>query len=963
MGQRFVRYVAVVALIAAHAVGAADIRITDVELSFLERQRGGWVSSDEPAKGGMLAVTCTYELIAESDERPGEWFVAFIRDEQELGRARGGGLADPATGRAKRTWYGLIAAPGSYEVGCLADPDDQIAETDEGNNRLVRALSVPGEARGEMPRTPFVRATAGQAAAARGAIPAVDLEVTDTSGMRRAGEGRRGISEPLTSAMVGETLLVDCRFRVHVDSVNSEVVELPSWTMRIERAGAVAKEESGPRDLAHARGTTSLQGLVERWTPTEPGQYVFRCLLDPAGAVAEANRANNARELTVEIVPAKTPAATQAVQSSIPDLPPAQLGFVTYTHEPAIVMGPTEKTVYGHKGWYDKPNLKVQLMWDSPVASQFKWRWQAALWPFPASPSVEPQVLLAEGEVTGSTFIVDLSAFPPLGTLPKTGFEAPSGNASAAAGLATGGAGTGASQTGSTASIPVDSAAVPQSAAARVPGWAASSDARPMPDLTSRAGDAGTAGTRPQTAATALAQAAPPLPTMDFTEKPVDIYLRIVPVANGKPAGTPSNFVVAHYLPDVDPGTLAAAEHFKQQKEQQQELAEMAEAADVFDLALVSFEQAVFAESEKWGCVRIVKNPYYGKPTLAVNQGLAIGHPLTLYAEGAIVCPQKDEQYMEKSWDEQVWEGIKGYGHAWNGLAEVYDYVKTWVAKQWAENLPCEWLGDDLEDDCESAAEFVAKAAINVGLAAAGVPPTLPDLEALEEAAKGEVASAAVEATCDALESPSVTCTPEMRDALADLYSKGLNEMQKMATRQLSEPGCGDVEEAKAHGKNPLPCFTNFQGVEVEPAPGAIDAPPAMNVSLKRTKPDPEFHMDCNANAGMTFTKQNLPGLGTVSQALWMPGKSPVPALNVGQSAIVRIELGFAQHFKQLGQKGQSIDWWGLLPGSTASLSIGTTTAQAVAPGDGGPVNLRCSEDLQRTVQVPNQVTLPWGVL
>jgi hypothetical protein len=593
-------------------------------------------------------------------------------------------------------------------------------------------------------------------------------------------------------------------------------------------------------------------------------------------------------------------------------------------------MGPTELTVY-------RPLLTLRLKWLSQQAAQYSWRWQAALWPFPSDPALAPETLLAEGRVVGDVFSVDLGTFPPLGEAPTTSAQtsgAPAGTAVAtpvpgalptAARAAPGGA-----RGGSTAARALPAPLGTQPPTASVPPVV---DASRTPALAAQAG-------------TAPAAAAMPVPNGPALDAALDVYVRILPFEDGALAAPPSNFVVAHYLPGNDPFQQQIDDQWAAISAQKDKLAEMTAVANVFTLELVSFENAILEDPNRWGCVVVATNPYDGK----------LAHPLAGYEPGGTYCPKVDPSKQQKDWDEQVLEGVEGFGHAWNGLSWAFEQAKNWVATKFAETVPCEWLGDDLQDDCESAAKSVASTAISVGLAAAGVPPSLPDLDAMGALAKGKAVEAAVEYSCSLIESEGGECTPEMRDALAKIYTEGLNELQKSAHQQMHEPACGDVQGAKERGLLPLPCFSAFPGATVTAAPGAVETPPAVSVRVTRTKPDPSFPMNCKVSTALTLHNE-IEGHGPVTGQLWTPVTEPLPPIGTGQSAIVKLVYGPRQPF-QIYAKNGDIEWYHLLLGAKGTFGVGTMTAQAVAPGDAGPVALNCSNTLQRTVQVPKSISV-----
>ena len=164
-------------------------------------------------------------------------------------------------------------------------------------------------------------------------------------------------------------------------------------------------------------------------------------------------------------------------------------------------------------------------------------------------------------------------------------------------------------------------------------------------------------------------------------------------------------------------------------------------------------------------------------------------------------------------------------------MTQFYDEAKAWTAAQFANTLPCDMLGKAAAE-CKKYGEQLAGAAINVGLVAAGVPPTLPDLNA---AAKGKAVDVGVDFTCASIESSGGKCSPELRAALAKVYATGLDKLQSQLDQTTKEPGCGNATIAHEHGREPLPCFGDYSGVEFRPADGAVYQPPMVTARVTRT--------------------------------------------------------------------------------------------------------------------------------
>lgn len=370
--------------------------------------------------------------------------------------------------------------------------------------------------------------------------------------------------------------------------------------------------------------------------------------------------------------------------------------------------------------------------------------------------------------------------------------------------------------------------------------------------------------------------------TRSLVSDPLSLYMRIVLLdGQGQPVGLPSAPVKVTLtrrqgqITNVFEAAAADAAAKKKAFE------EMQEKARVYEVKILAHKPVVFPDANLWGCVNVLKNPYYG---------LAL-HPLQAYKPGNKYCPAKDPQFQEKSTWDWVALGAGGYLVAYDGLAHFWNGAKSYVASKFAEIVPCEWLGKKVESECESAAAYVAATAISVGLAAVGVPPTLPDLAALEDMAEGKIVDASVEYTCDVIESNGGICTPELRAKLREIYKKALDKALGELARAGKEPDCGDKQEASEHGLLPLPCFTNYPGAEVQPAPGSVYAPSTVTVRVTRVKPDPGFPLaSCNVSVKMSLT--NYFKGGYVSGVYMKPTQLAGDPFVVAQSAIPPVALG-----------------------------------------------------------------------
>lgn len=483
---------------------------------------------------------------------------------------------------------------------------------------------------------------------------------------------------------------------------------------------------------------------------------------------------------------------------------------------------------------FDKNTAQAKLVWETTQPGSHQWRWQIAAQPFPAGGGMPPSGLLNEGEAAYDHFVLNLTSYIPAGAAAQ-----PSAPKKKLPPAGKGGGGQGAATMPAQGNVIVHTQAV-------------------------------------------------------FSTTPAIFHIRLAAFQDGKAAGPVSNAVTAHY----QPGSSTDGEVFKkmgeEQAKQQQATALLDQAKKVFELKILSFKPAIFPDPNRWGCIVVASNPYFGK----------FPHPLAGYSPGKEYCPPIDPSTQQKSTADWVWEGVKGYGKAWDGLAGVYNGAKSWLAAQIAEAVPCEWLGKKYETKCEDAVEQLAGYAISAGLVALGVPPSLPDLSALTELGKGKAADAAVEFSCQTFESNGGKCTPELREQLRKYYKMALDELQKKLAENLKheahEPGCGDVQTAGEHGRLPLPCFTDFPGTAVKPATGSVYEPPQVRTRVTRKAPQPNGVAGCDSLAVDVFLENQFEGgmlsgkmlpSAKVSGAAYKTEVAAIPKLAVGKSVDIALNL------------------------------------------------------------------------
>jgi hypothetical protein len=444
-----------------------------------------------------------------------------------------------------------------------------------------------------------------------------------------------------------------------------------------------------------------------------------------------------------------------------------------------------------------------------------------------------------------------------------------------------------------------------------------------------------------------------PLNAANTKNAKIDFYIRLVSMLDGKPMGA-SNVVVAHYVPGSDTSLETTKAAMSAYEEGKKMYAEMEEAARVFQVQIVTFTPAVFEDPLRWGCIEVIKNPYYADPV----------HKLAMFAPGQVLCPATytGQSYQAKN----LGDVLSGWVTAYHIAADFYTDVKNSIAKQFAGTI-CQWLDGQAEAGCETAAQEAAGAAMSAGLAASGVPPSLPHVGDL---AKGKATELATAFTCGMIENNGGTCTPEIKSAIGKAYGTGLDQLEKQMTKASREPGCGNTEEAHKNGREPLPCFTDYPGTEVKPVRGAVYEPPKVIVQVTRVKRDPSFaSRGCDLEVNLEVTNDLTPGEIPHDSPLkpmplkgypFLPESAAVPRLAMGQSADLTLDLArFTPYFVPGNQKpgAQGVswwDWWALYREGKGTVGAYTRTREKPPNPTGvAPQRLSCGKT-EQAVQLPD---------
>lgn len=304
--------------------------------------------------------------------------------------------------------------------------------------------------------------------------------------------------------------------------------------------------------------------------------------------------------------------------------------------------------------------------------------------------------------------------------------------------------------------------------------------------------------------------------------------------------------------------------------------------AMTYKIEIVHFEPTIFPDPNLQGCVKVIKNPYANQPL----------HPLLGFKPGKNYCPTPKNQ--EKSALDWVVEVVTGYIKAYQIAADFYDSVKSEIASKLASVVPCKLAGDDLESKCKGAAKIMAGSAMNAALVAAGVPPTMPSVAALEDAAEAKAVDVATDLTCEAAKDQGADCTPEMREIISEGYKKALDKLKSESEKTGGEPDC---ESPEMTGYIPLPCFSNYPGTQVRPVKGAVYEPGWVRIRMSQLKQrNPEVDISTCTIGSVVSLTNHFPG-GYIGGINFKPADLygepyaavhvPMPPVAVGKPATV----------------------------------------------------------------------------
>ncbi len=224
----------------------------------------------------------------------------------------------------------------------------------------------------------------------------------------------------------------------------------------------------------------------------------------------------------------------------------------------------------------------------------------------------------------------------------------------------------------------------------------------------------------------------------------------------------------------------------------------------------------------------------------------------------------------------------------WDAVVDASVWIKAQVVNVVLAAVPCKEIADD--DICET----IANTALDAALASFGVPPSLPNFDAVVAATKGDLAEFIVTAASSL---PGVDTACGLADSTAIVTDK-LATCQELAEAAIDE-AVDQMLKARSDAAGKASGYA-WPGVVFRPDPRGQYQPPSVTFTATRTS-DPVLPSQCSVSASIGSVVEDwtwpeliysktlgslVPseGTGTVSGSPFLPAGAPIPPLEPGQS-------------------------------------------------------------------------------
>ena len=325
-----------------------------------------------------------------------------------------------------------------------------------------------------------------------------------------------------------------------------------------------------------------------------------------------------------------------------------------------------------------------------------------------------------------------------------------------------------------------------------------------------------------------------------LTANPIDFYVRVLPMQNGKLVGKPSNTVIAHYIPP-DPNLNIDVE-----------IVNPTYVEPIYQTKILKYVPPDFEDPNRWGCVEVT-----GHDEEVLKASMNGELYKSMYPIGKEVCPDSYKGGNTPTLGSVLGDVFSGFKSLFNFVTGLYNDIKAFAIDLVLDILPC----GEVEDICKS----VISAAVDYGLTAVGLPPSLPDFDQFAAAAKGELVDMITE---EALANSPVPCIDICKEQLENAIEMTIDTAMDAMEKTSVAPSCVSEDEAHQHGREP---WCPPAGIIVKPALRAADQPASavVEVSLLPGTVVPDDYPECWVTVGISVSKffkaQNMYGYGLAS--------------------------------------------------------------------------------------------------
>ena len=240
-------------------------------------------------------------------------------------------------------------------------------------------------------------------------------------------------------------------------------------------------------------------------------------------------------------------------------------------------------------------------------------------------------------------------------------------------------------------------------------------------------------------------------------------------------------------------------------------------------------------------------DPDYSRCALVTAVGSDVAFPWSELYKTALDSgePLCYEPPSDDGWS--LWDTFDAFvefvSDVWDYVADGVDWVKDKVVDAVLVAVPCKEIAS------EAVCKGIANTALDAALIAAGVPPTLPDFDAVVAGLKGDLATFIVE-SAGSIPGIAEACGLAEAGNTVSSKVKTCEDLAGVAIDEIVE----QVKQARSDAAGKVSGWA-YPGVTFEPDPRGIWHPPAFSLAITRTS-DPVLPNTCSFSVSMESTKK-----------------------------------------------------------------------------------------------------------